>query len=82
MALNLEVISPEGILFKGQCHMAVVPASTGEIGVMENHEVFVANLGEGNVRVFDEQQNQLHSFAVKSGFAKMQDLNNLLVLVS
>jgi F-type H+-transporting ATPase subunit epsilon len=79
--LKLEIISPEGILFNGDCHMAVVPSALGDIGFMHNHEMVIASLREGEIVVFNEKNEALKSFAVKSGFAKMQEGGRLLVLV-
>jgi len=79
--LHLEIISPTGILFKGNCHMAVVPAAEGEMGIMQGHELVITTLNSGQLAVFDQKNNQIASFEVNSGFAKMQDANNLLVLI-
>ena len=43
-SLSLEIISPSGIIFKGDCHMAVIPSVSGEIGVMHGHEAAIASL--------------------------------------
>jgi F-type H+-transporting ATPase subunit epsilon len=79
--LNLEIISPTGILFKGNCHMAVVPATEGEIGLMKGHEIIITTLKTGQLLVLDEKQNQIAQFDIASGFAKMQDADNLLILI-
>jgi len=80
-ALKLEIISPSGVVFKADCAMAVVPSTAGEIGVMHGHEAFIAALREGQIAVYDDQQNLVKSFDVKSGFAEMQSEEKLLVLV-
>ncbi len=79
--LNLEITSPTGIIFKGDCHMAVVPSINGEIGVMQGHESVISKLKEGKISVFDEQENLVKSFDVVSGFAEMQGSDKLLVLI-
>lgn len=81
MNLHIEVACPEGILFRGDCHLAVVPASSGEIGVMDNHESFLANLKEGEIKIFDNQNNLIKAIAVMSGFAEMQN-SKLIILVN
>ncbi len=80
-ALNLEIISPSGILFKGECHLVVVPSQSGDVGVMHGHEALIASLREGKIDIYDEKQNIIKSFDVKSGFAKMQGIEKLSVLV-
>ena len=78
--LNLEIISPAGVLFKGHCHMATIPSVEGEMGVMAGHEAVIVNLKAGQVLVYDEKQNLVKSFDVVSGFAE-QSAEKLLVLV-
>ncbi|MBP7710049.1 MAG: hypothetical protein KA100_03150 [Rickettsiales bacterium] len=77
--LNLEIISPTGVLFKGACHMAVVPSVEGDMGVMHGHEAVIVNLKAGQVVVYDDKQNVIQSFDVVSGFAE-QSAEKLLVL--
>ena len=81
MSLYLEIASPQGMIFQGECHLVVIPASEGEIGVMASHEAFIASLKAGEINLFDEQQNLLKSFSLESGFAEMQD-RKLIVLVN
>ena len=78
--LQVEIISPEGYLFNGHCHLITIPSVEGEMGLMADHEAVLANLKEGKIAVFDSHQNILKEFSVKSGFAEMFD-NKLLVLV-
>lgn len=80
-ALKLEIISPASVLFKGDCAMAVVPSIAGEIGVMHGHEAVIAALREGQIAIYDDKENLVKSFDVKSGFAEMQGEEKLLVLV-
>lgn len=80
-ALNLEIISVQGIIFKGDCNMAVVPSSAGDIGVMYGHEAIIAKLREGQITVYDDKQNILKQIEVKGGYAEMQGANTLMVLL-
>jgi F-type H+-transporting ATPase subunit epsilon len=79
--LFVEIISPKGELFKGNCHMAVVPSSLGDIGVMSGHEVVVVSLREGQIQLYNESQHVTKSFDVTGGFAEVQTSGKLLVLV-
>ena len=79
--LNLEIISPTGVVFKGQCAMAVVPSAAGEIGVMQGHESVIASLKEGQVKVYDDKQNIVKTFDIVSGYAEMHGDDKLLVLL-
>lgn len=80
--LNIEIISPEGIIFQGQCSMTVVPSAAGEAGVMEDHEAFVAELIPGKVTVYNERQEVIKEIEAKTGgFAEIHDGKRLIVLL-
>lgn len=80
MSLHLEIASPEGMLYNDQCYLVVIPANQGEIGVMDNHESFIASLIEGEVKILDQQQNLVKSFSLNSGFAQMLE-HKLVILI-
>jgi F-type H+-transporting ATPase subunit epsilon len=80
-SLNVEIISPQGSVFLGLCHMVVVPSVEGEIGVMHGHESFVSVLHHGMVKVFDETQSLIKEFPVESGFAETSPGDRLLILI-
>lgn len=79
--LNLEIIAPSGVLFKGECHLVTVPSVAGDIGVMHGHEAVIAVLREGQIDVYDDKQSILKTFNVQGGFAEMQGVEKLVVLV-
>jgi F-type H+-transporting ATPase subunit epsilon len=79
--LNLEIISPNGVVFKGNCHLATIPSVEGEMGIMNGHEAVVVSLKAGEVVTYDEKQNILKKFEVVSGFAEVRENNGLLVLI-
>jgi F-type H+-transporting ATPase subunit epsilon len=79
--LKLEIISPTGVLFKGECSIVTIPSAEGEMGVMYGHEAVIASLQEGKIQVFDASNAVVKTFDVKSGFAEMQGQEKLLVLL-
>ena len=79
--LLVEIISPSGVLFKGNCYMAVIPSTLGDIGVMNGHEVVVVSLREGQIHLYNDQQHIKKLFDVKGGFAEVQASGKLLALV-
>ncbi|MFM7620394.1 MAG: F0F1 ATP synthase subunit epsilon [Alphaproteobacteria bacterium] len=81
MNLHVEIASSQGMLFQGNCHLAVIPALSGEIGVMDNHESFLASLKEGEIKIFDHQNNLIKSLPLESGFAEMQN-SKLIILIN
>ncbi len=79
--LNLEVISVNGVVFKGECNMAVVPSVEGDIGVMYGHESLITKLREGQITVYDDKQNVVKQIDVSGGFAEMHAAETLSILV-
>jgi F-type H+-transporting ATPase subunit epsilon len=80
--LKISIISHQGILFEGECDMAVVPSALGEIGLMSGHESYVANLIEGEVKLYDNSNNITQTFAISGGFVEMANDNKLTILVN
>ncbi len=79
--LKVEITSPNGALFNGYAHLAVVPSTNGDLGIMAGHEAVLASLREGEVVLHDEKNNIIKSIPLKSGFAQVQPSGILSVLV-
>jgi F-type H+-transporting ATPase subunit epsilon len=69
--LRLELVAPRGPVFEGDVDMVVVPAVTGEIGILPHHAPLVAQLAIGQMRALIPEGRWL-SFAVAEGFVKVQ----------
>ena len=79
--LNLEIISPNGVLFKGECYLATIPSIDGDLGIMHGHEAVIASLRAGKIDIFDSKESIIKSFEVTSGFAEMEGADRLVVLL-
>lgn len=79
--LKIEIISPAGIVFEGQCFMATIPSVAGEIGVMQDHEAFVSALKQGKIIIFGDKQEIVKEIDVAGGFAEISDGQKLIVLI-
>lgn len=69
--LRLELVSPAGLVYEGDAEMVVLPASTGELGILPRHAPLVAQLSIGRLRLLKPGGDWL-DFAVAEGFAKVQ----------
>jgi F-type H+-transporting ATPase subunit epsilon len=69
--LRLELVAPRGPVFEGDVDMVVVPAVTGEIGILPQHAPLVAQLAIGQMRALT-LDGQWLTFAVAEGFVKVQ----------
>jgi F-type H+-transporting ATPase subunit epsilon len=76
--LRLELVAPAGPVYEGDVQMVVLPAITGELGILPRHAPLVAQLSIGRLRALSTQGEWL-VFAVSEGFVKVQ-FNKVIVL--
>ncbi|NPA58134.1 MAG: ATP synthase F1 subunit epsilon [Aquificae bacterium] len=48
---QLEVVTPNGIIFQGEVEQTVINTSDGEIGILENHMLLLTNVVPGKLRI-------------------------------
>ena len=76
--MTLEIITPEKELYNGTVTSVKVPGSAGEFEILNNHASIVSSLINGNIRVINDQQEELN-FNIKSGVIEMQK-NKIVIL--
>lgn len=76
--MTLEIITPEKELYNGIVTSVKVPGSAGEFEILNNHASIVSSLINGNIRVINDQQEELN-FNIKSGVIEMQK-NKIVIL--
>ena len=69
--LTLELVTPEKVAWSAPADFVVLPAADGEMGVLPGHMPFLVQLGEGEVRV--TENDVVKRFAVSGGFAEIKD---------
>ena len=81
--LNVEIVSPRGLLFRGECHMAVIPGSEGEVGVMFDHQSLITSLRQGKISLYNDKEIVIQEFEVteNGGVAGIYSNNTLSVLL-
>jgi F-type H+-transporting ATPase subunit epsilon len=93
--LLLEIVSPEGHLFKGGVTSVTVPGSDGEFQMLDHHANIVAVLVEGNIKIgvpdfktntdfsvrfSKSEKDQKFLLPIKSGTLELKD-NRIIILV-
>jgi len=70
MPVNLEIVSPERLLLSRPVDMVVIPASEGDMGVLEGHAPAIVMLRGGIIALYEGEQitNQMY---VAGGFAEV-----------
>ena len=72
MALQVELVSPERILWSGEAEMVVARTSDGDIAFLTGHSPFIGALGIGavSIRATDGTEERA---AVHGGFVEVSD---------
>jgi F-type H+-transporting ATPase subunit epsilon len=70
MPINLEIVSPEKLLMSRDVDMVVIPASEGDMGVLEGHAPMTVALRGGVVSLY-EGERVIESLFVAGGFAEV-----------
>ena len=70
MPTNLEIVSPERLLLSRPVDMVVIPASEGDIGVMEGHTPMIVMLHGGTIDLYEGERVTDRLF-VDGGFAEI-----------
>jgi len=78
MSMQVEVVSPERILFSGEADMVVCRAEGGDIAFLTGHTPFLGTLGIGIVKVTLTAGGEEH-IAVHGGFVEVRD-NHVIIL--
>jgi F-type H+-transporting ATPase subunit epsilon len=76
--LHVQLVAPRGPVYEGEAVQVILPAVTGEFGILRGHAPLVAQLTIGRMRV-QNADGKWMEFAVADGFAKVRD-NKVVVL--
>jgi F-type H+-transporting ATPase subunit epsilon len=77
--LNLEVVTPEGEVYRGDVGMVVLPGVEGELGVLPRHQPLVTLLGIGETRI-KKPDGEYDRLATGIGYAEVL-FDRVLVVV-
>ena len=72
MTLEVDVVSPERILYSGEAEMVICRTPAGEIAFLTGHVPFLGALGIGIVRVHTTDSDEV-KVAVHEGFVEVKD---------
>ena len=70
MPVSLEIVSPEKLLLSRPVDMVVIPASEGDMGVMEGHTPMIVMLRGGTIDLYEGDRITERLF-VDGGFAEV-----------
>jgi F-type H+-transporting ATPase subunit epsilon len=72
VTLQVELVSPEKILYSGEADMVIARTTDGEIAFMTGHAPFIGSLGIGAVTIRTSEGDDVVA-AVHEGFVEVTD---------
>ena len=78
-SINLEIITPDRKAYSDQVDMITAPSSTGQIGILANHEPLFTKLVEGEIKILKNSEEIY--FAIGGGFLEVIK-NHVVILVT
>jgi len=75
---QLEIISPEKVIFSGETNMVVLPSYEGDMSILKNHISTITFLRPGIIKV-QKKEGNFDDFFVQDGTAEYFN-DNLVVL--
>ncbi|NPA53138.1 MAG: ATP synthase F1 subunit epsilon [Aquificae bacterium] len=75
----LEVVTPKGIIYKGEAYQTVVRTADGEIGVLENHMLLLTKVLPGKLRI-EKEGEEPKEIAVTYGIIDVRG-DKVIILV-
>ncbi len=64
-----QIITPEALIFEGNCWEVELPGTEGRFGVLMKHMNMVSSLKPGIVMVHSAEGGKMMKFAISDGFA-------------
>ena len=69
--MRVELVSPEAVLFSGDCTQVLARTTDGEIAFLTGHAPFIGALDISEVRVWTGEGAEVASVAVHGGFVEV-----------
>ena len=77
--MQLEIISPEKPIYKGDIKLIQLPGSDGSFEILEKHAPLISTLADGKIKVIT-LEGEVSFFDIQSGVVEIQN-NKIMVLV-
>ncbi len=79
MSLNLEIVTPRGVVFQATARHVKLPGSAGEFGLLTGHIPFMTTLQTGVIEL-DVETGKPERVAISAGFVEV--LPNKVVILA
>lgn len=79
MTINVQIVTPRGIIWEGTAQSVILPSSEGEMGILSGHLPLTTSLKIGILRIRVDWRWLI--FFVREGFAQVEG-DDIIVLVN
>lgn len=73
--MKLEILSPEGAIYKGEVNLVTFPGTSGQFTVLKDHASLISSLEEGDIILHEEgkegEEEVEKKIPVKGGFVEI-----------
>ena len=76
--MDLEIITPDKKVYKGQVKLVKVPGSKGSFEILNNHAPIISILDKGTVKVIDSD-DKTDYYNISGGVVEVKQ-NNIIIL--
>lgn len=76
--MDLEIITPDKKVYKGQVKLVKVPGSKGSFEILNNHAPIISILDKGKVKVIDSD-DKTDYYNISGGVVEVKQ-NNIIIL--
>ena len=76
--IHFKIATPEKVVYENKVFQVSIPTTTGEITILPNHSPLVSILQAGELKIKDEQGEQI--MAIASGFVEVRANNEVIIL--
>ena len=77
--LRVDIVSPDGSVFRGPASSVTVPGQDGSFQILTNHAPVIATLDVGRIVLRDDSGEQ-HTFAISGGVVEV--LKNTVIILA
>jgi len=76
--VNLEILTPEKMVFEGTVELVKVPGTKGSFAILNMHAPIISTLEKGEVKV-KKSENHEQIFTISGGVVEVRD-NKIIIL--
>ncbi|MBN1405116.1 MAG: F0F1 ATP synthase subunit epsilon [Candidatus Omnitrophica bacterium] len=79
-SFHVDIVSPDGVIYKGETVSLVVPSQIGYMGILADHAPLAASLAKGDIILTDDAGNKKKYLVQNSGIAQILQNNVKIAL--